>query len=172
MKISMPILILLGAALAVGCAAPALAAQPSPAAPAFQERHEAYNDGYAHGQGDARANAARNDHPTAQWETDVDRAAYRDGYNAGYDEVRNATGPAASGMGYARPEQARQFGYDDGLAAGQQDRNKGNKFNPSNHDFYKNANHGWDAQQGTKYDYSQLYRESFMKGYEAGYRGE
>ncbi len=173
MKISMPILILMGAALAVGCAAPALA-RPNPAAPQYEERerHEAYNDGYAHGQGDARADAARNDHPTAQWATDVNREAYRDGYNAGYDEVRDAAGPAASRMGYAKPEQARQFGYDDGLVAGRQDRNKGNKFNPQDRDLYKSATHGWDAELGNRYEYRQVYRESYMKGYEVGYRGD
>jgi hypothetical protein len=100
MKISMPIF--LGAALAVGCAAPAVA-QPNPAAPQYQSDQEqyqsdqerdrqrntaAYNQGYAQGQGDARANVVRNDRPTAGWTMDDDRQAYRAGYNAGYDEIR------------------------------------------------------------------------------------
>ncbi len=172
MKISMPMMIVLGAALAVGCAAPALA-RPNPAVPQYQEteRHQAYSDGYAHGQGDARADVDRNDYPTAEWTTDVNRAAYRSGYNAGYDEVR-AAGPAPDHMGYPKAEQARQFGYDDGLAAGQQDRNRGNQFNPPNHDMYKSATHGWDAALGAQYDYRQIYRDSFVKGYEAGYGGD
>jgi len=173
MKIWMPIF--LGAALAVGCAAPTLA-RPNPAAPQYQGDQEsdrqrntqAYSEGYAQGQDDARGNAIRNDRPTAQWTKDDDRQAYREGYNAGFDDIR---GGSSSVMAHGN-RQAQQFGYDDGLAAGRQDRRKGNKFNPQDHDLYKSATHGWTAELGTPYQFKQLYRESYVKGYEEGYRGD
>ncbi len=68
-------------------------------------------------------------------------------------------------------QQARQFGYQDGLAAGRHDVMKGDKFKPEDHDLYKNGLHGWTAALGTKDQFKQLYRESFVKGYEEGFRG-
>jgi hypothetical protein len=138
---------------------------------------QAYNDGYAQGQADARSHSVRNDRPTTQWSKDDDQRAYRQGYDAGFE---NVTGEGRTAPGYAtRPgdrmgqgdQEAEQFGYQDGLAAGRQDQMKSNKFKPEDHDLYKEGTHGWTSTLGTKEQFRQLYRQNFIKGYEQGYRG-
>ena len=183
MKLSM--FLFLAAVLAVGCALPAHAVTAYPQYQNDQDRDrdrntQAYNDGYAQGQADARSHAIRNDRPTTQWSKDDDQRAYRQGYDAGYQNIMNgtmsdrdhdrATASPADQMA-AGDRQAEQFGYQDGLAAGRQDRNKGDKFKPQDHDLYKNGMHGWTAELGTKDQFKQLYREGFVKGYQEGYQG-
>ncbi len=178
MKLSLPIL--LGAALAFSCAAPPLShAASSPRQyQSDQERDrerntQAYNDGFAQGQADARVHAIRNDRPTAQWTKDDDQRAYQQGYDAGYANImngRSSNAPAETPMAHG-DQQAQQFGYQDGLAAGRYDQMKGNKFKPRDHDLYKDGTHGWTTELGTKDQYKNLYRESFVKGYEEGYKG-
>jgi hypothetical protein len=181
MKLLTPIF--LGAALVVGCAAPALNAQTYQDDQNRQANTQAYSAGYAQGQADARGSAVRNDVATSQWVRDDDRRAYQQGYDAGYDNVVNRTpepgaavvppGPAVPppAAGLPGDQQARQFGYEDGLAAGRHDAMKGDKFKPEDHDLYKNGLHGWTASLGTKDQFKQLYREAFVKGYEEGFRG-
>jgi hypothetical protein len=175
MKLLTPIL--LGAALVVGCAAPALAApQNYQDDQNRQANTQAYSAGYAQGQADARGNVVRNDVATSQWVRDDDRRAYQQGYDAGYDNVANRPGDAAVVPPSAASlppgdQQAKQFGFQDGLAAGRHDAMKGDKFKPEDHDLYKNGLHGWTASLGTKDQFKQLYREAFVKGYEEGFRG-
>lgn len=176
MKMHLPLF--LGAALALGCAAPAVA-HPRPLNPQDaqtqatqdmdRERNsQAYKDGYAQGQTDAQR-GSRNDQPTDRWTQDADRQAYRAGYDAGYRESSNVTSPAAR-MGHG-DQQARQFGYEDGLAQGRKDRDNGKSFRPTNGDQYKHADHGWSSSIADKDTYHQMYREGYTKGYEEGYRG-
>ena len=175
---------LLAAVLAVGCAIPAHAVSAYPQYQSDQDRDrdrntQAYNDGYAQGQADARSHAIRNDRPTAQWSKDDDQRAYRQGYDAGYQNImsggemnrgdRDTATPADRAI--AGDRQAEQFGYQDGLAAGRRDQMKGEKFKPTDHDLYKDGLHGWTASLGTKDQFKQLYREGFMKGYQDGYQG-
>jgi hypothetical protein len=178
MKLLTPIL--LGAALVVGCAAPALA-QNYQDDQSRQANTQAYSAGYAQGQADARGNAVRNDVATSQWVRDDDRRAYQQGYDSGYDNVMNRSGdaaippqsavPPAAGSLSEGQQQSRQFGYQDGLAAGRHDQLKGDKFKPEDHDLYKNGLHGWTPALGTKDQFKQFYREAFVKGYEEGFRG-
>ncbi len=78
MKLLTPIL--LGAALIVGCAAPALAAPQSyQDDQSRQANTQAYTAGYSQGQADARANATRNNQPGAQWTSNADQLAYTPG---------------------------------------------------------------------------------------------
>lgn len=177
MKLSIPIV--LGAVLAMGCAVPAVARSASPS-PQYQsdqqldrERStEAYKNGYAQGQADGRANAQRNDEPTSQFTNPGDQQAYRQGYDAGYENIMNTGRETVTpGQMPHGANQAEQFGYQDGLAAGRHDRMKGNKFKPTDHDLYKSGTHGWTSALGTKDEFRQLYREGFTKGYDEGYRG-
>ncbi len=179
MKLSMPIL--LSPVLAVGCAVPVLANastvpfQQTDQQMDRQRNTQAYGDGFAQGQADARNHAMRNDQPTAQWTKDDDQQAYREGYDAGYQNIMNggATGTAAvpaERMSHG-DQQAQQFGYQDGLAAGREDQMKGKSFKPQDHDYYKKALHGWTPDLGTQDQFKQLYREGFVKGYEEGYKG-
>lgn len=173
MKISM--LILLGAAMAAACAAPALA-HPGPAGyqqtDADQDRDrntEAYRDGFTAGQADAQR-GTRIDHPSDRWVNDDDRRAYREGYDAGF---RNGGGVAVRpSEPYAHEgSEAAHFGHEDGLAQGRRDRDKGRKFRPTEGDMYKHAEHGWTADFADKEHYQQLYRQGYVKGYEEGYNG-
>ena len=171
MKLLMPIL--LGAALVVGCAAPALAApQNYQEDQSRQANTQAYSAGYSQGQADARSHATRNDQPGSQWVSSADQLAYTQGYDAGYNHaINNADNVNPAANLAPGDQQARQFGYQDGLAAGRHDVMKGDKFKPEDHDLYKNGLHGWTAALGTKDQFKQLYRESFVKGYEEGFRG-
>ena len=174
MKPWMPLL--LGAALIAGCAAPVLAQQYQSDQQIDRERNtQAYNDGYAQGQADARSHTSRNDAATARWTKDDDTRAYRQGYDAGYDNIinngsarENAGIPANLGHG---DQQATQFGYQDGLAAGRADQRKGHDFDPHGHGLYKDGLHGWTSTLGAKDQFKNLYREGFVKGYEDGYHG-
>ena len=174
MKLLMPLL--LEAALLVGCAAPALAAPQQYQSDQDRDRDrntQAYTDGYAQGQADARGHAIRNDRATAQWTKDDDTRAYRQGYAAGYDNIINGSAARNAPETNLGPgdQQARQFGYQDGLAAGRADQMKGHAFKPDDHHLYKDATHGWATELGTKEQFKQLYREGFVKGYEEGYKG-
>jgi hypothetical protein len=177
MKPWMPLL--LGAALIVGCAAPALAFSSQYQSDQQMDRErntQAYNDGYAQGQADARSHTSRNDQAApSRWTKDDDTRAYRQGYDAGYDNIMN-NGSARENAGIPPnmphgDQQATQFGYQDGLAAGRADQRKGHKFDPHDHGLYKDGEHGWTSTLGTKDEYKNLYREAFVKGYEDGFRG-
>jgi hypothetical protein len=177
MKLFVPIL---GAALIVGCAAPALAISPQYQNDQDRDRDrntQAYNDGYAQGQADARGHAIRSTAPPpSRWTKDDDTRAYRQGYDAGYDNITSGASanysplPASPAAG-SSDQQAEQFGYQDGLAAGRKDQRHGDKFKPEDHDFYKDADHGWTTSLGTKDNFKQFYRQGFVRGYQEGYNG-
>ena len=171
MKFTLPVL--LGAALLAACVAPAVASpKPLTQSQADEDRDrwrntQAYKDGFAQGQADARAGAARNDQPPAQWTRDDDMRAFRQGYEAGYGNIaREGARSMGSGM-----EQARHFGYDDGLANGRADLRAGKDFRPEHGDLYEHATHGWAPELGTRAEWQQYYREGYVRGYEEGYRG-
>jgi len=172
MKPLMPIL--LGAALIAGCAAPALAS-PRPyqdqTDQSRQANTRAYSAGYSQGEADARSHNSRNDQPGSQRVSSADQLAYTQGYDAGYNHAINHESDATTTQLAPGEQQAKQFGYQDGLAAGRQDRRKGDTFKPASHDFYKDATHGWTPALGPKEQFKPLYREGFMQGYEQGYKG-
>jgi hypothetical protein len=64
---------------------------------------------------------------------------------------------------------AGDLGYRDGLNAGLKDFRKGDKFNPHDHDAYKNAEHGYDKAYGSKDDFKRAYRQSYETGYRDGF---
>ena len=165
--------LLFGAALIAGCAAPALASPQHYQDEQDRQRNtQAYSAGYTQGQADAHSHAVRNDQATTPWVRDDDQRAYRQGYDAGYDSaVRNESNAAAPAALPHGDQQATQFGYQDGLAAGRYDQMKGKQFKPEDHDLYKSGTHGWEPSLGTKEQFKQLYREAFVRGYQEGFRG-
>lgn len=66
-------------------------------------------------------------------------------------------------------ERARSFGYHDGLADGERDRETGHSFRPTHSDRYEDApDHGNHA--GLRRDeFKSIYREAYLHGYERGY---
>ena len=130
---------------------------------------EAYQDGLRHGRDDARA-GTRNDSPGDRWTLPGDQTAWRDGYSAGYQEISSQmAAPGASGPDLNSIP--ARYGYDDGLAQGQKDKEKGESFRPTTGDFYKHSDHGWSADYGDKEHYKQVYRQAYAKGYQEGYNG-
>jgi len=103
------------------------------------------------------------------WDDRGDRDAYIDGYRAGF-------GGPAYGMrdpddGYRRNyrQQAYNFGYEDGLRIGAQDRNGGHSFRPTHGDRWDDADRGYTSSFGSKQAYKDAYRSGYREGYERGY---
>jgi hypothetical protein len=130
---------------------------------------EAFRDGYLHGQEDAKA-GIRNDTPGDRWTLSSDQMAWRDGYAAGYQETMSQSAAPAPPSPDLNSGPAR-YGYEDGLAQGRRDRDKGAKFRPTDSNFYKRADHGWSDTDIDKDHYKQVYRQAYAKGYEQGYNG-
>ena len=105
-----------------------------------------------------------------RWDDRGDRDAYIDGYRAGF-------GSAASGWrggddryyGRNYQTQAYNFGFEDGLRIGSQDRNTGHSFRPTHGDRYDDADRGYDHSFGDKGDYKNAYRSGYVAGYQRGY---
>ena len=169
--------ILLSAALLAGSAGTllvnphALNAQEASSQSALDRERatQAYRDGYQHGQNDARA-GVRNDSPGDRWTLESDQTAWRDGYSAGYQQVGSNPSSSANSPGAMNSDPER-FGYQDGLAQGRKDRQKGDKFRPTNGHFYKDADHGWSSAFPDKDHYKEIYRQAYANGYEEGYKG-
>jgi hypothetical protein len=72
------------------------------------------------------------------------------------------------GGGFA--QRASQVGYNDGFARGRYDRSIGvRRPNPTGHGAYQNALNGWVRDWGSSGTYRAYYRQSFLRGYWAGY---
>jgi hypothetical protein len=121
-------------------------------------------------------------------ERDDFQNGYRDGYRGGYDDgyngrpIRsdiyglddrydpdqlprgNADSDAYRGWGYS--DVALDTGYRDGLQAGQTDSRQHKNFNPTKHEAYEDANHGYRKDYGNKNLYKDQYRKGFVRGYE------
>jgi len=126
-------------------------------------------------------------------------AGYRDGFNryrpnyggyggygnsggygstGGYDRNGNwrpgAGGPPpwANGRGrgnYQYNDYAVQTGFTDGYEAGLNDGRARRQFDPVGESRYRNGDHGYKSQYGSRDAYRLRYRDSFRDGYESGY---
>ena len=160
----------------------------------------AYDDGYRQGRDDAMHRRSANNNG-GRWHTGHERHAYQDGYNDGYrsggpiigdrdrdhdrdrdrdhdadrdrDRGRGTYGGPQNGQygGRSPWDQARQIGYQDGLADGRSDRATGHSFRPTQDDNYKNASRGYNSSMGDKQTYKNAYREGYARGYPEGYNG-
>lgn len=85
------------------------------------------------------------------WDHDRDRGGYYGDYgNRGY--------------GY---NNARQFGFQDGLNDGRGDRMSGHSFRPTHDGNYKHADRGFNG--GDRNYYKSMYRQAYEQGYQQGY---
>lgn len=158
----------------------------------------AYDDGYRQGRDDAARHRGQNVN-CGNWHTGHERHACQDGYSAGYqaggrdyrgdrdrdrdrdgdrdrdrDRDRNNNSGYNNGQyrGGNNPwEQARQVGYQDGVADGRSDRATGHSYRPTHDDNYKNASRGYVSSMGDKQTYKNAYREGYARGYPEGYNG-
>lgn len=66
--------------------------------------------------------------------------------------------------------EAYQRGYEDGLQKGREDARGNREFDPVRHSWYRNANRGYDDNDGSRERYRIVYREAFEDGYQNAYR--
>ena len=143
-----------------------------------RERDQFYRQGLQDGRSD-REHGRRFYIRDGRWDDRGDRNAYIDGYRAGF-------GSAASGWrggddrSYGRDQhdpyygrnyqtQAYNFGFEDGLRIGLQDRNTGHSFRPTHGDRYDDADRGYDPSFGNKQAYKSTYRSGYFAGYQRSY---
>ena len=94
-----------------------------------------------------------------QWGRDRD-------YRRGNRDDRYGRG----GYGNYGYQVARDRGYQDGLQTGSGDGQKRQSYDPQRSHFFKNASYGYERSYGNKDQYKQVYRDSFVQGYNEGYR--
>ena len=120
-----------------------------------------------------------------------DLRAYRNGFESGYDDgyrrfARGNNGdwgrnvpppdyrrdPPYSGGARGRVlSAAADNGYRDGFEEGQRATRSGDRFDPVREKRYREGDHGYERQWGSRDDYKRDYRAAFQRGYDAGYRG-
>jgi hypothetical protein len=145
-----------------------------------QANNQAFQEGYRQGQWDAQHN--RRSGMNNGRRHGGDRQAYESGYNRGYQEAHNNGGyrndgryrngnPGNWGGANSTMGSARQFGSQDGLNDGAQDRRTGHSFRPTEGNNYKSATRGYQSGFGSKDQYKQMYRQSYSEAYRQGYYG-
>jgi len=152
----------------------------------YGSRGAAYDNGYRDGVDGARADISKNIHPGPNdhgWYRDAvhgyswrygNREAYRRQYRQGYEAgYRDTFGQRSPGYGYGRggdSDRAYSTGYDDGTVGARKDMVDRNSPDPTRHDWYKEANRGYDGRYGNPQDYKQRYRQGYIAGYNDTYR--
>ena len=66
---------------------------------------------------------------------------------------------------------AQQFGYQDGVNEGANDRATGHSFRPTHDRGYQLATNGCQAQFGSREQYKAAYRQAYQQGYQQGFNG-
>ncbi|MCA1557286.1 MAG: hypothetical protein LC731_01955, partial [Acidobacteria bacterium] len=65
---------------------------------------------------------------------------------------------------------AESVGYDEGYRAGQDDRARGRGYDLESHNTYRDATAGYDNSYGDVEYYRNIFRQSYRRGYDEGYR--
>lgn len=163
-----------------------------------QQQRSDSNRYYSQGMRDGRADREHNRRPSYSCrgcDDRRDRDAYSAGYRAGYGNGpsgmygypngRSGNGGWGNGGygnggygngGYGRGgpynsggAQAYNYGFQDGLRHGSQDRSTGHSYRPTHDDDYRNADRGFYSGFGNKQDYKNQYRSGYMTGYQRGW---
>lgn len=88
--------------------------------------------------------------------------------NGGY----GSTGQYGGYGGQNAAQLAQQYGYQDGVNEGANDRQTGHSFRPTQDRGYQQATNGYRGQLGVSKDqYRQWYRQGYQQGYQQGYNG-
>jgi hypothetical protein len=104
------------------------------------------------------------------------RQQYRQGYEAGYRETFDQRSPGygngrfGDGRG-GNSDVAYSTGYSDGIVGARKDMADRNSPDPTRHEWYRDANRGYDGRYGNPQDYKQRYRQGYVAGYNDTYRG-
>jgi hypothetical protein len=102
-----------------------------------------------------------------QNERNRSRSVYTTPGNRGYRVYRNGGYYQTDQNGVNVLQQAVNYGYQQGVRAGQSDRASGRGFNYQNPAAYRSANYGYSYVDSNQYQY--YFREGFRRGYEDGY---
>ncbi len=158
----------------------------------YGNNNPAYDNGYRDGVDGARADISKNIRPGPNdhgWYRDAVhgyssrygnreayRQQYRQGYEAGYRDTFSQRSPGYGGgrSGNDRrgnSDVAYSTGYNDGIVGARKDMVDRNSSDPTRHDWYNQANRGYDGRYGSPQDYKQRYRQGYVAGYNDTYRG-
>lgn len=155
--------------------------------------HDAgYEAGLERGEADARARVAFNYTRDPDYQradigysrdlTSVDRyrRVFRQGFAMGYEEgyhgyadtrsVRRPPDMTGDARRAASIDIAYEFGFADGYKAGVEDIRDNDRFQPTDHDAYRDADRGYERRFGDRDRYKAEYRNGFHAGYTRGYR--
>lgn len=72
------------------------------------------------------------------------------------------------GYGYNSP--AYSNGVNDGYKKGREDARDRDSYDPLRHKWYREGDHDYKSQYGSRQQYADVYRQGFKEGYERGYR--
>jgi len=100
-----------------------------------------------------------------------DLRAYPDGFESGYDDGYRRVARGNGGDPRRTTPPAADNGYRDGLQEGERAARSGDRFDPIREKRYREGDHGYDRQWGSRDDYARAYRAAFQRGYAEGYRG-
>jgi len=95
------------------------------------------------------------------------RSIYTSPNNRGYRVYRNGGYYQTDQNGVTILQQAVNYGYQEGVRAGQSDRAYGRGFDYQNSAVYRSATYGYSYVDSNEYRY--YFREGFRRGYEDGY---
>jgi hypothetical protein len=118
--------------------------------------------------GDGYRNVQYQQDRDRDWDRDRDRDRDRRGRDRDDDDRYRGN---RNGYPYGRGNygSARQYGYQDGLNDGRNDRQSGHSFRPTHDSNYKHADRGYYGGFGDKNQYKQVYRQGYEQGYQQGY---
>jgi len=88
-----------------------------------------------------------------------------------YRYSRGGTYYETNQYGVSQLQQAARNGYEEGVRAGQADRQDGYRSSPQDSFAYQDAAYGYDSYYVDLSEYNYYFREGFRRGYEDGYNG-
>jgi hypothetical protein len=97
----------------------------------------------------------------------------RGGYptQGGYGYPRDGYGYPQGGYGGARyGSPAHANGVNDGYEKGREDARDRDAYDPLRHKWYREGDHDYKKEYGSRPQYENLYREGFREGYDRGYK--
>lgn len=110
--------------------------------------------------------ASRNRNARVIYGSDRNDRNDRNGRGVWRDDDRNDR----RGGNFGIRSEAYTRGYEDGLQKGREDARGNRDFDPVRHSWYRNANRGYDNNDGSRERYRVIYREAFEDGYQNAYR--
>ena len=91
--------------------------------------------------------------------------------NNGYGYGRDRDGYGNYGGSYDLRQTALNAGFADGVKEGRRDRERGERYDYTDEDRYREGTRDYSSSKGDRYTYQRYYREAFSHGYADGYGG-